>query len=290
MGPSPSEDPDRLPSGRNLGQASNALTTGRALLIVASLAALALLVRSVLASPPPLGLVALAASGYLVLVLAGVLVPRLEMYGDVVCRGLTGARGVALTFDDGPDPRSTPRVLEILGRHGARGTFFVLGEKAEAHPELLVAMAEGGHAVEVHGYRHDRLLALRAPQSIARDLERTASVVEGVTGKRPRWFRPPMGHVSPRTAAAAKRGGFELVGWSVRGLDGLPGRNANAVLERVRGGLRPGAIVLLHDASERGDFVPASLDALPGILKTMAERGLESVPLHELFEAGRPEP
>lgn len=254
----------------------------RGLLWIASAAALALLARTLLGAAPPPWVAALALGGYLALATLGTLVPQLEMYGDVLWRGAPGARGVALTFDDGPDPQATPRVLEHLAAHGARATFFVIGEKARRHPELVRRIAREGHSIGVHGDAHDRLHSLRSPRRVLEDLERALAAVEAATGARPTRFRPPIGHVSPRTVAAARQAGVTLVAWSVRARDGLGSPSPEAVAARVTRGLRDGAIVAMHDASERGEREPASVAALPLVLRELRARDLAAVTLDEL--------
>jgi peptidoglycan-N-acetylglucosamine deacetylase len=238
----------------------------------------------VLVGPIPLGVALTALIAYVALCVLGALVPRFEMFGDVVWRGDAASNGVALTFDDGPNPKTTLRILELLARSDARATFFVLGEKAERHPEVLRAVVEGGHSLGVHGYRHDRLYAFKSPKAVESDIRRAAEVIERETGVRAKWFRPPVGQVSPRTSEGAKRAGVEIVGWSVRGLDGLRSADPTRVANRVERGLESGAIVLLHDSAEHDDYSPESIDALPLILESIAQRGLRVVPLETLID------
>jgi peptidoglycan/xylan/chitin deacetylase (PgdA/CDA1 family) len=252
---------------------------GRIALWVASIGGLALAARSMVMAPVPLPVAVSALGLYVGLVLVGVLVPQLEMFGDVVFRGDPASGGVALTFDDGPHPVTTRRVLELLRATNATATFFVIGSKVDAHPDVVREIVEHGHSLGVHGYEHDWLYALKPPAVVAADIERAIGAVERAVGLRPVWFRPPLGHVSPRTAAGARRAGVELVGWSARGLDGLARANPKAVAARLAKGLRGGAIVLLHDAAERDDFSPASIAALPLVLDAISARGLRVLPL-----------
>ncbi|HVW24797.1 MAG TPA: polysaccharide deacetylase family protein [Polyangiaceae bacterium] len=255
----------------------------RIVLWVASIGAIALAVRSIVDSPVPPLVAWLAFAVYVGIAITGVLVPQLEMFGEVISRGPPDARSVALTFDDGPSPVTTPRVLEALAVAGARATFFVLGAKAEAHPDVLREIVAAGHELGVHGYQHHHLYALLTPDTVARDIQRARDVVERETGIVAKWFRPPVGQVSPRTAAGARRAGVPIVAWSVRGLDGLRARTPEQVVSRVTPGLVPGAIVLLHDAAEDEDFEPAGIAALPRLLASTKEKGLATVTLDELL-------
>jgi peptidoglycan/xylan/chitin deacetylase (PgdA/CDA1 family) len=246
---------------------------------VLSLGGLALLARSLLGEPPPLWLAVTALLVYVVLATLGVIFPQLEMYGDVIWRGTSD---VALTFDDGPHPRTTRRVLRLLAERGQRATFFVVGRKVALYPDVVREIHEAGHALGLHGYLHDRLFSFRSPESVRADIERTQRAVEAACGQRPTLFRPPIGHVSSRTARGARLAGVTLVAWSLRVFDGVGKPSPERVLARVARGLRPGAIVLLHDASEREDFEPTSIDALPRILDLIAERGLRCLGVDEL--------
>jgi peptidoglycan/xylan/chitin deacetylase (PgdA/CDA1 family) len=262
------------------------MTLGRGLLYVVSAAGLALLARSLLFGALPLWISILAFLAYLAIVVTGVVVPQLGMFADVLCRGPSGVAEIALTFDDGPHPEHTRKVLELLDAADVRATFFLLGSKVEACPSVARAIAERGHEIGVHGHEHDRWLSLRSPGRITKDLEKALTVIESVTGVRPSLFRPPVGHVSPRTETAASKLGLTLVGWSARGFDGLAGADAHQVAARIRRHLKPGAIVMLHDAAERGDREPAGVGALPAVLDAIHAQGLRVVPV-SVLAAGR---
>ena len=214
----------------------------------------------------------------------GVFFPRLEMYGPIVLRGPAGRRSVALTFDDGPHPVTTRRILAALAASRHRATFFVLGEKARRHPDVVREIHAAGHTLGVHGDRHDRLHAFRMPWRVRRELLRAARAVEDASGVRPRFFRPPLGHTSVTTTRGARRAGMIIVGWSTRGLDGIEGRTPEAVVARVKRTVTDGAIVMLHDASEHDDFEPASVRALPELLRLLDDREWTSVGLDTLLD------
>jgi len=184
--------------------------------------------------------------------------------------------GVALTFDDGPDPDATPAVLDALRAGDVVAVFFLVGEQVEAHPELARRVAEDGHMVALHGFRHVEHDELG--DEARADLERGAAAVAGATGVEPRLYRPPYGRFSERSYAAARELGLTPVYWSAWGSDWEP-IPAERIAETAIRDLDPGAIVLLHDSARyasRPSAAPTA-DALPAILDAMGERGLEAV-------------
>ena len=244
-----------------------------------TLAGIGLTARSLLAEPPPLPVAVAGASLYVALLLSGVFVLRLRMFADAVVRGPSGAVGVVLTFDDGPDPIHTREVLDALDVHEAKATFFVIGKKADQQRELIVEIVRRGHQVGVHGFAHDRFFALRGSKRVRDDLERAIRVLENITGTTPLLFRPPIGHTNPTIARIAERLDLTMIGWSVRARDGLASTKPDDVLARISRGLEDGAIVLLHDAPENGTRKPAGVTALPAILERIAAKNLRVVPL-----------
>jgi len=258
----------------------------RGALWVATAAGLALVARSLLIGPVPLWLSVSALVAYLTLVVVGVVFPRLEVFADVISRGFVGQHRVALTFDDGPNPKTTRRVLAALARAGHKATFFVVAAKAERHPDVIAEIHEQGHEIALHGYQHARFYSLWSPRRIERDLARARSVLERTCGVRPSLFRPPVGHVSYLTAAGARRAGVQMIAWSVRALDGVRSADPQRVLRRVERGLRDGAIVLLHDAAERDDYEPVAIELLPRILELIKEKGLRGVTVSGILREG----
>jgi peptidoglycan-N-acetylglucosamine deacetylase len=195
---------------------------------------------------------------------------------------------VALTFDDGPHRLSTPRFLDLLGRHEVRATFFVLGASLSRDRPLGDEMAVRGHELAVHGWDH-RLLLRRGPGAVRDDLRRARDLVGELTGRAPRWYRPPYGVASTGALRAARELGMTPVLWTAWGRDwtrrATPGSVRRAVLRVPQGG----GTVLLHDAdtcSAPGSW-HATIAALPDLLRIWALSGLRVGPLDEHGSAGR---
>jgi peptidoglycan/xylan/chitin deacetylase (PgdA/CDA1 family) len=198
------------------------------------------------------------------------------------------ARGVvALTFDDGPDPSVTPAVLDLLEQSGARATFFCVGHRAEAHPDIVAAIRDRGHGVENHTYSHPNGFAFRGPRGLRREIQRAQMAIERSGGGRPKLFRAPAGIQNPWLSLVLAGAGLSLVSWTRRGFDTVT-RDGALVAARLARGLREGDILLLHDASSARDTRgrPVVLDALPRVLDEMDRRGLRSEALHTVL--GKP--
>ncbi len=250
------------------------MAPARLVFFAATLGGIGLAAFSVTSEPPPLWGALVAGGLYVAIVLAGVFVLRLRMFADAVVRGPEDARGVVLTFDDGPHPVHTRKILDILDEHGAKATFFLIGRKVDAHPEAVREIVARGHEVGVHGWAHDRLFALRGPRRVRRDLERAIRSLERVTKRRPTLFRPPVGHTNPTIARIAEQLELTIVGWSVAGYDGLAGADPKKVTARITRRLDDGDIVMLHDAAERDDREPTADRTLPAILAAVKDKNL----------------
>lgn len=239
---------------------------------------LAFAARSIFVGPPPVWIALAVLFSYLALVTIAVTQLRLRVFVDALVEGPRGSRGVVLTFDDGPDPSSTPAILDALDGAKATATFFLIGRKVKKHPELAKSILERGHSIGLHSYAHDRLMSFKLAGAWRSDLEKGIRVIEKATGVRPTLFRPPIGHTNPQSARVLSDLGLTTIGWSVSGRDGLAA-DPSDVAARVIAGLRDGAIVLLHDASELGDHQPAAILALPLILARLDELDLDVTPL-----------
>ena len=187
---------------------------------------------------------------------------------------------VYLTFDDGPHPMYTERILGVLRKAGVRATFFVVGTQARAHPDLLRAIAAQGHDIADHSYSHDDMTTKSAAQ-VQQELLRTAVIVADVTGKRPRLFRPPGGKHNAGVRAAAAQVGFTTVMWSAD-VGVCAGLSPERGLAQLLSDIKPGGIVLLHNGPDE------TIDILPGLLAALKKRGYSFGTLSEVTERKPP--
>ncbi len=203
------------------------------------------------------------------------LVPRSTLLGpNLRTLPVTGRAEVALTFDDGPDPSVTPRVLDLLDRHGAKATFFCVGMRARVHPGLVRAIIARGHAVENHTDRHLNRFAALPPHAMGREIDAAQATLAGLAGTAPAFFRAPMGIRSPLLEPLLAARNLRLVSWTRRALDGIDTRPGSAT-RRLTRDLAAGDILLLHDRRE------VALAVLPDLLTALAASGLRSVTLHD---------
>jgi peptidoglycan-N-acetylglucosamine deacetylase len=185
-----------------------------------------------------------------------------------------GARCVALTFDDGPDPVYTPKLLDLLRDKGVKATFFVVGKRVDQHPEIVRRACTEGHLIGNHTWSHDSLFCFLTPRSLRAEIERGAESIRRSCGFRPRIFRSPVGLRHPLLAPYLEHAGLEYVSWSVRTFDTFTG-NSGVLAERILNKAASGDIILLHDRLPRG--TDAMLEALPLVIDKLRERGLEFV-------------
>jgi uncharacterized protein (TIRG00374 family) len=216
--------------------------------------------------------------------------PNARLFGRVVGVGSTARPLIAITFDDGPSPEWTPGVLDALRDAGARATFFTLGRQVRAHPDIARRIVDEGHELASHGDDHS-LLVFAGPRAIAHQFRAAESALaDAVDGKASKLFRAPHGFRNPFVSAIAGQQGYRMVGWHGAVFDtARPG--VDAIVARCRSVLRPGAILLLHDGdgSGQGGDRAQTVAAVPHILATAREQGLEPVTVSQLAEELRPE-
>lgn len=232
-------------------------------------------------------MLALLAANHMVLSTLA-LAPRGSLLGPNISRlpaAAAARREVSLTFDDGPDPETTPRVLELLDRYGARASFFCIGEKAALLPHLVEEIARRGHSVENHSQRHSYAFAFYGPLRLRREIWTAQLVISQIAGRRPGFFRAPAGFRSVLLDAVLAGCGLRYVSWTRRAFDGISTDPAR-VLRRLTDGLCAGEILLLHDGARAKGGESLLISMLPRLLSALSERGLKSVSLPDAFRDG----
>jgi peptidoglycan/xylan/chitin deacetylase (PgdA/CDA1 family) len=210
--------------------------------------------------------------------------------GSIVSAAVRGRPVVALTFDDGPGPY-TEAILDVLERHHASATFFVVGRKVASQRRLLRRVHDSGHAVGNHTFNHLRLQRVRLGV-VWREIRNGRRAIEDAIGSRVSLFRPPFGEQTPQSILLARLLGHEVICWSSSG-DDWTREPATVIHERIQTTLRPGSIVLLHDDVEDGDASvwrdrAATIEALSLLLEHLRDAGIRSVTVPDLFRLGRP--
>ncbi len=188
---------------------------------------------------------------------------------------------VALTFDDGPDPEVTPRVLAILAQYNARATFFCIGTRAAAHPDICRDIVAQGHTIENHGQFHRNRASLSGIRGWKREVGNAQATLERITGRRPQFFRALAGLRNPFLDPVLHHFGVSLASWTRRGYDTRCG-DADTVFARLTSKLDAGDILLMHDGHSAGTASgnPVVIEVLPRLLTELAARNLTPVPLN----------
>lgn len=173
-----------------------------------------------------------------------------DFYLRSVCSGDRNIRAVSLTFDDGPNGLVTPMVLDILKENKVKAAFFVVGSKAEKHPEILERIDREGHIIGGHSYSHHFFFDLFSSRRMKQEMKHTAEVIFNITGKNIRLFRPPYGVTNPTVARVVKDLKLTSVGWSLRSKDTMIKKDS-VLLKRIQNALKPGDVLLMHDCKAR---------------------------------------
>lgn len=224
------------------------------------------------------------------------LCPRCSLLGPNwtrLPRGLGDDRVVAVSIDDGPDPVTTPRVLEILERYHAKATFFCIGRRVAEHRSLVKEMVARGHDVENHSFSHPHYFSLLGPRAIGAEVSAAQEVIASVTGRAPVFFRSPAGLRNPFLEPVLRRLDLKLVSWTRRGFDTVTS-NAERVVRRLAKSLSSGDILVVHDGNSARDGAdrPVIFEILPRLLDQLSATQLTPVTLRsalaERTEAAAP--
>jgi peptidoglycan/xylan/chitin deacetylase (PgdA/CDA1 family) len=228
-------------------------------------------------------LVAMIYGAVTLLILYMLFHPRNQWLVDNRSR-VDGVGCVALTFDDGPDPVYTPKLLDLLREKGVKATFFVVGKRADQHPEIVRRAWDEGHLIANHTWSHYSLFCFLMPGRLRAEIERGSESVRRSCGVAPRFFRSPVGMRHPLLGPYLKDAGLEYVSWSIRTRDTLTA-NSSVLARRILNKAASGDIILLHDRLPRG--TDAMLEALPRVIDELRKRGLKFVLAGPREDSGR---
>ena len=219
---------------------------------------------------------------YVVLCMVAPFLPRFGFFLPIISRGNSGQKAVSLTFDDGPDPFTTEPLLALLEQHGVKATFFVVGKKAAAQPQLIKKILNHGHLLGNHSYSHDNLCMLKTRKRLFQEINGAQEVLARFQVK-PLAFRPPVGITNPKLWGILKDLGMVNVNFSRRGVD-FGNRRLKGLSMRVLKHLRTDHIISLHDVMpKRRSDLQLWLNEIDKILQSIEGRGMTVLPLSELI-------
>lgn len=198
------------------------------------------------------------------------------VYLKAVCKLDTREKAVALTYDDGPEPATTPVLLEVLKKYDVKACFFCIGQKAEQYPDIVRRITDEGHEIGNHSYRHESKFPLYKKRKMKKDLLKAQQILEEISGQEVRLFRPPFGVTNPMIGSVLKELGWTTVGWSLRSFD-TQARTADKALHRIKRKLKPGVIILLHDR------MPFCAELTEKLLIYLKEKGYKVAPVNDLM-------
>lgn len=213
---------------------------------------------------------------FLASIVYGSSVIQANFFAAAYCHADTEAKEIALSFDDGPNRQYTPQALSVLAQYKAPATFFVAGKNIQGNEDLLKEMDANGHIIGNHTYTHSFFIDFKSAQGFKDELNRTAEAVFKVVGKRMKLFRPPYGVTTPHLAKASDALNYHIIGWSIRSFD-TTADSADKINQRVQKQIKPGAIILFHDTSEK------TIQVLTQTLKFAKENGYKIVSLELLL-------
>lgn len=201
---------------------------------------------------------------------------RLNIFVKAIsCHKNETRKRIAITFDDGPT-LFTPKVLELLTLYKAKATFFCIGNQVVQHPDILLQVLAQGHLIGNHTQTHTTRMGFLSAEEVYQEIITAEQTIVDTIGVRPMWYRPPFGVTNPNIAKALARTTYKVAGWNIRSLDTVIEKEQR-IFERIKHKIRPGAIILLHDTTDK------SVQALELLLIELTKQGYEMVTLDQLL-------
>ena len=210
----------------------------------------------------------------LILIVLGASFIQFNYFVNSINKGINSE--ISFTFDDGPNPATTPQLLAILARENIKATFFVIGHQLEENKTLLLKIYNEGHTIGNHSYRHTKKLTLFSTTHLIDDIEKCSVAIEKIIHQKPLFFRPPFGVTTPRYKRALKHLGMKSIGWNIRSLDTVS-KDKKALFKKITRKISGGSIILFHDTQQ------ITIDVLPEIIQFCKTNGITIVPLPKLI-------
>jgi len=253
--------------------------------VPANLAGAVSFAAAVLLLPVDIRLSAIPLCLFVLACLAAPFCPTIGFFLPIISRGTAQKNGVALTFDDGPDPLTTPSLLRLLSEYNARATFFVTGKKAALYPDLIKAMVASGHAIGNHTFNHDTLIMLKGRRALDKEIGDTQRLLKTL-GIATHLFRPPAGITNPILGDILTAYKLVCINFSCRAFD-AGNRRIRHLSKKIAASVRSGEIILLHDTAPAGkpdEMVPRWLNEVEQIINELVNKGLSILPLSEIID------
>lgn len=194
-----------------------------------------------------------------------------------ISKGNSEGNKIALTFDDGPHPELTPKVLELLEKYNAKATFFCIGKNVKANPEVLQLIDFKKHTIGNHSFSHSKKIDFNDKKNWLEEINSTDLEIQKIISKKPEFFRPPFGVTTPHLAKAIGETQHKVIGWNVRSFDTVSNQTSEKVVERILKKVKPGSIILLHD------HLPGIILILEQLLPALQKRNFKFVTVDELI-------
>ena len=200
-----------------------------------------------------------------------------RVYIKSLCKKETSELQISLTFDDGPDPKHTPLVLEVLRRYNVKATFFLIGKEAEKYPDLVKQIVDEGHTIGSHTYSHACWNTIKSVKAYIEELLLTSELLRSITGFRVRMFRPPFGVTNPLIARSVNYMNYHVIGWSIRSYDTVSWRHPEKIIKKILPRVSGGDIILLHDRCINSEVLTDRL------INALQYRGFSFTTVDKLF-------
>lgn len=204
---------------------------------------------------------------------------RCNFFLNSISKGNPAENKIALTFDDGPHPEITHKVLELLEKFNAKATFFCIGKNVKMHPEILTKINTSQHTIGNHSFSHSTKIDFIKKSEWLDEIISTDLEIKKIIGSKPEFFRPPFGVTTPHLAKAIDETRHTVIGWNVRSFDTVSNQNPDKVVKRILSKTRPGSIILLHD------HLPGIVPILEQLLPELQRRNFKFVTVDELINS-----